>query len=94
MSLNKIANPSANFVADSAKDLHSLVVGTFRLYRIIDRPMLAKADAGEIGQRSRARSQTVMICGKCRPRKPTTILGALTENIHSDFTHGLHGQRI
>jgi hypothetical protein len=47
MSLNKIANPSANFVADSAKDLYSLVVGTFRLCRIIDRPMLAKADAGE-----------------------------------------------
>jgi hypothetical protein len=94
MSLNKIANPSANFVADSAKDLHSLVVGTFRSCRIIDRPMLAKADSGEDRaaiSRAIADSDDVR---EMLAEETDYILGALTGNINSDFAHGLHGQWI
>jgi hypothetical protein len=92
--LNEIAYPRANFVANPAKDLHSLIVGTFRLCRVIDRPVLTKADAGEdraavprpIANRDDVREMLA--------EKSDYIFGMLTRNINSDFGHGFHGQWV
>jgi hypothetical protein len=92
--LDKFSYPNAYLIAHSAKDLHSLVVGTFRWCRVINRPVLTKADTGEdwatvpraITNRDDVR--------EVQAEESGYILRTLTRDINSDFAHGFNRQRI